>query len=187
MLAIGTLAPDFSLPDVTTGQTVSLGDLGDYPALLVMFVCNHCPYVVHVREQLAALHRDYGDQGVVVIGINSNDADAYPDDNPERMKETAAAWAWSFPYLVDETQDVAKAYQAACTPDFFLFDGNRKLAYRGQLDDSRPGNDAPIDGHDLRAALDAVLAAVTIPDEKQRPSLGCNIKWKPNQEPKWFG
>lgn len=184
MLPLGTRAEPFALPD-TDGRTVSLADFQRAPALLVMFICNHCPYVKHVRSKLAELTREYQNKGVAIVGINSNDADAYPDDSPEAMKREVAEAGYVFPYLYDATQEVAKAYQASCTPDFFLFDGNRRLVYRGQLDDSRPGNDKPVTGRDLRAALDAVLAGRP-PLESQMPSIGCNIKWKPNQEPPYF-
>jgi len=185
MLPLGTEAPDFSLPD-TDGKMVSLADFRDAKALLVIFMCNHCPFVKHIRSELAQLGRDYQARGVAIVGINSNDAEAYPDDSPEKMAEEKRAAGYTFPYLYDETQEVAKAYRAACTPDFFLFDGNRKLVYRGQLDDSRPSNGIPVTGKDLRAALDAVLAGKSVP-EPQKPSIGCNIKWKPNNAPDYFG
>jgi peroxiredoxin len=185
MLELGTEAPEFRLPD-TDGKTVSLDDFAGAPALLVMFLCNHCPFVKHVRHELARLTREYQGRGVGVVGINSNDVTTYPDDSPEMMKKEKAEVGYTFPYLYDESQEVAKAYQAACTPDFFLFDAARKLVYRGQLDDSRPGNPAPVTGKDLRAALEAVLAG-TPPPEKQRPSVGCNIKWKPGKEPRYAG
>lgn len=180
MVPLGTLAPDFSLPD-SFGNAVRRDDFRDAPALLVMFICNHCPYVKHVRAELARLGRDYATQGVAIVAINSNDAVTYPDDSPAKMREEIAAAGYGFPYLVDETQSVARAYDAACTPDFFLFDGERRLVYRGQLDDARPSSDRPVDGRDLRAALDAVLAGRT-PSSDQRPSLGCNIKWKARAE-----
>jgi peroxiredoxin len=185
MLELGTKAPDFSLPD-TEGNTVSLSDFKDAPSLLVIFLCNHCPYVKHVRHELAKLGREYQGKGLAVVGISSNDVATHPDDSPERMRQEKAEVGYTFPYLYDETQDVAKAYQAACTPDFFVFDGERRLVYRGQLDDSRPGNPIPVTGKDLRAALDAVLAGRPVA-EKQRPSMGCNIKWKPGQEPRYAG
>ena len=181
MLPLGTAAPDFRLPD-TNGKTVSLADFKDKPALLILFLCNHCPYVKHVRAELARLGKEYQGRGVAVVGINSNDATRYPDDSPERMRVEAREARYTFPYLYDETQAVAKAYQAACTPDFFLFDRQRQLVYRGQLDDSRPGNDRAVTGADLRAALDAVLAGRPVPAD-QKPSAGCNIKWKPGNEP----
>lgn len=186
MLDLGTPAPDFSLTDATSGRSVARDDLKDAPALLVMFVCNHCPFVIHVREELGRIGREYGARGVAVVAINANDVDAYPDDAPDKMKDFAAANGWNFPYLLDETQDVAKAYRAACTPDFFVFDGTRALVYRGQLDASRPQSDVPVTGADLRAALDAVLAGEAVSSD-QTPSLGCNIKWKPGNAPEYFG
>ena len=185
MLSLGTEAPDFSLPD-TAGSMVSPSDCADAPALLVIFMSNHCPFVKHVAEQLAALAGEYQARGVAVVGINSNDVDNYPDDSPEKMVEEVANRGYTFPYLFDATQEVAQAYRAACTPDFFVFDGDRKLVYRGQLDDSRPGNGKPVTGADLRAALDAVLAGDSVA-EAQVPSIGCNIKWKPGNEPDYFG
>jgi peroxiredoxin len=185
MLDLGTKAPDFRLTD-TEGKTVSLDDFRGAPALLVVFLCNHCPYVKHVRHELARLGRDYQARGAAVVGISSNDVAAYPDDSPEKMRQEKAEVGYTFPYLYDESQEVAQAYQAACTPDFFLFDRDQKLVYRGQLDDSRPGNPIPVTGKDLRAALDAVLAGAPAP-EKQRPSMGCNIKWKPGREPRYAG
>jgi peroxiredoxin len=182
MLPLGTVAPAFSLPDVVSGKTVSLTDFASAKATLVMFICNHCPYVKHVRQGLADLCRDYQARGVACIGISSNDVANYPDDSPEKMKQEAAAAGYTFPYLFDETQAVAAAYQAACTPDFYVFDGQKKLVYRGQMDDSRPGNGVPVTGRDLRAALDAVLAGEPVSPE-QRPSLGCNIKWSSGREP----
>lgn len=185
MLPLGTAAPDFSLPD-TAGRTVSLADFKDSPALLVIFMCNHCPYVQHVADGLAKLAKDYQDRGVAVVGINSNDTATYPDDSPAKMADEVRQRGYTFPYLFDETQQVAKAYRAACTPDFFLFDSQRKLVYRGQMDDSRPQSGVPVTGQDLRRALDAVLARAPVP-EPQKPSLGCNIKWKPGNEPEYFG
>jgi peroxiredoxin len=185
MLPLGTPAPDFSLPD-TNGQTVSSADFLGAPALLVIFMCNHCPFVKHLRTGLAQLGRDYDSRGVAIVGINSNDAVKYPDDSPEKMVEEKRSAGYTFPYLYDESQAVAQAYRAACTPDFFLFDQDQKLVYRGQFDDSRPGNGLPVTGHDLRAALDAVLEGRPIP-EPQKPSIGCNIKWKPGNEPDYFG
>ncbi|MBS0264110.1 MAG: thioredoxin family protein [Planctomycetes bacterium] len=182
MLALGTAAPAFALPD-TQGKTVALADFQKAPALLVMFICNHCPYVKHVRAELARLGKDYQARGVAVVAISSNDAQSYPDDSPAKMALEAQDAGYTFPYLYDESQAVAHAYQAACTPDFFLFDGQRKLVYRGQLDDSRPGNGLPVTGQDLRAALDAVLAGSAAP-ATQKPSIGCNIKWKAGNEPK---
>jgi peroxiredoxin len=184
MLALGAEAPAFSLPNID-GSTVSLADSEDARALLVMFVCNHCPFVKHIAAELAKLGRDYADRGVAIVGINSNDVENYADDSPEKMRQEAEQQGYTFPYLYDETQEVAKAYRAACTPDFFLFDGTRRLVYRGQLDSSRPGSGIPVTGEDLRAALDAVLADEAVPTE-QRASIGCNIKWKPGNEPEYF-
>jgi peroxiredoxin len=185
MLELGTRAPDFLLPD-TDGSLVSLRDLQDAPALLVMFISNHCPFVKHVRSELARIGRDYTARGAAIVAIGANDPDAYPDDGPDRMREEKQEAGYVFPYLFDGTQQVAAAYRAACTPDFFLFDARRRLVYRGQLDDSRPGNDVPVTGADLRAALDAVLDGRPVPAD-QRPSLGCNIKWRPGNEPAWWG
>jgi peroxiredoxin len=192
MLALGTIAPDFALPDVSTGRTVTLADFAHREALLVVFLCAHCPYVVHVQPELARLARDYADRGIGVVGITANDVAQYPQDAPEPTAAMARAAGFDFPILYDESQSVAQAYGAACTPDFFLFDAERKLVYRGQLDDSRParGEGRPgrgtLDGRDIRAALDAVLAGKPV-SEDQRPSIGCNIKWKPGNEPAWFG
>jgi peroxiredoxin len=185
MLELGTAAPDFRLPD-TDGKTVSLSDFADSNVLLVMFICNHCPYVKHVRAEIARLAAEYQARGVAVVAVSSNDARAYPDDGPAAMKEEKAAAGYTFPYLYDESQEVAKAYHAACTPDFYVFDAGRRLVYRGQLDDSRPANGVPVSGRDLRRALDAVLSGRPVGSE-QRPSLGCNIKWKPGNEPDYFG
>ena len=181
MLPLGTEAPDIRLPDAS-GKVWALEAVTDAPALLVMFLCNHCPYVRHIRDELASATRQFRQRGVAVVGINSNDIEAYPDDAPERMVEEARAAGYEFPYLVDETQVVAAAYRAACTPDFFLFDGDRRLVYRGQFDDSRPANDRPVSGADLRAAVDAVLAGHPVAGD-QRPSMGCSIKWKPGHAP----
>lgn len=175
-LPLGTPAPAFQLPD-TTGRLVRLDDFANARGLLVMFICNHCPYVKHVRTELAQLGRDYSDHGLAIVAINANDAERYPADSPARMAEEVAAAGYLFPYLHDETQAVARAYAAACTPDFFLFDRALRLAYRGQLDDSRPGNGIPVTGRDLRAAIDAVLADRPVTGE-QHPSIGCSIKWK---------
>jgi peroxiredoxin len=183
MLPLGTTAPDFQLPD-TNGKSVALADFAQAPALLVMVICNHCPYVKHIRAGLAQLARDYQPRGVAIVGISANDAVNYPEDSPVKMKTERRAAGYTFPYLYDETQAVAKAYRAACTPDFFLFDKGRKLVYRGQFDDSRPGNSVPITGKDLRAALDAVLAGKPV-SPYQKPSLGCNIKWKTGSEPEY--
>ncbi len=185
MLPLGTQAPDFPLPD-TGGKIVSLGDMEGAAALLVVFMCNHCPYVQHIRTYFTALVKEYQARGVSVVAINANDAAAYPADNPEAMARAAEEFGFSFPYLYDESQKVAQAYHAACTPDFFLFDSTRKLAYRGQMDDSRPGNNLPLTGRDLRAALDALLAGRPVSGD-QKPSLGCNIKWKAGNTPGYFG
>ena len=185
MLELGTPAPPFSLPD-TDGTIVSLDDARGAPALLVMFICNHCPFVKHVRRELAALGRDYAPRGVAIVAISSNDAEQYPGDRPEAMKAEKEAAGYDFPYLFDATQEVAKAYQAACTPDLFLFGPDLRLAYRGQLDDSRPSNGIPVTGKDLRAALDAVLEGRPVSPE-QKPSIGCSIKWKPGNAPGYFG
>ncbi len=184
MLALGTSAPDFRLPD-TRGQMVSPADFKSAPALLVLFICNHCPYVKHIRSALADLGREYQRRGAAIVAINSNDVQNYPEDSPERMKQEVKAAGYVFPYLYDEAQSAARAYRAACTPDIFLFDKNRKLVYRGQFDDSRPGNGRPVTGRDLRAALDAVLAGKPVP-EPQTASMGCNIKWKPGNAPDYF-
>ncbi len=177
MIDLGTVAPNFELKDVVTGQNRSLKQLAGEHGLLVMFICRHCPFVQHIQEELAKLGRDYANKGLGIVAISSNDADTYPDDAPPSLKQQADQMGFTFPYLFDETQEVAKAYQAVCTPDFFVFDKSLALVYRGQLDDSRPGNDVPVTGRDLRRALDALLAGEPIPAE-QRPSLGCNIKWK---------
>lgn len=181
MLPLGTAAPDFSLPD-TAGNTVGLADFRASSLLLVAFICNHCPFVRHISGQLATLADDYKPKGVAVVAINANDVQAYPDDSMEHMQKEALDAGYHFPYLLDETQVVARAYDAACTPDFFLFDRDRRLIYRGQLDASRPGNDIPVTGEDLRRALDTALAGRPVPAE-QTPSMGCNIKWKPGNEP----
>jgi peroxiredoxin len=185
MLPLGTRAPDFSLPNVD-GGTVSLADFRGKPALLVVFMCNHCPYVKHVAEGLAQLARDYQAKGAGVVGINANFAGTHPADSPEQMVREAEDRGYTFPYLYDETQAVAKAYRAACTPDFYVFDKDQKLVYRGQMDDSRPGSEKPVTGRDLRAALDAVLAGKPVAAD-QKASIGCNIKWKPGNEPDYFG
>lgn len=185
MLELGTQAPDFGLPD-TQGNTVSLSDFKDAKGLLVVFMCNHCPYVIHLREALAAFAKEYQDKGLAVVGINANDAENYPADSYEKMAEEATSAGYTFPYLYDESQAVAKAYQAACTPDFFMFDGEQKLFYRGQFDDSRPRNEEAVTGADLRAATDTLLAGGAAPAE-QKPSLGCNIKWKEGNAPAYFG
>jgi peroxiredoxin len=184
MLPLGTAAPDFQLPD-TNGKMVSLADYKNAPALLVLFICNHCPYVKHIRKGLAQLARDYAPKGVGIVGISSNDVANYSEDSPARMKEEAKSAGYIFPYLYDETQAVAKAYRAACTPDIYLFDKNHKLVYRGQMDDSRPSNGQPVTGKDLREALDAVLAGKAV-SPNQKASVGCNIKWKAGNEPDYF-
>jgi peroxiredoxin len=181
MLELGTPAPDFRLPDFD-GKQVALSDFTRQRALLVMFICNHCPFVKHIRHELARLRRDYGADDVAIVAINSNDVVAYPADNAQAMAREAREVGYTFPYLLDESQQVARAYRAACTPDFYLFGPDRRLVYRGQLDDSRPGNDVPVTGRDLRAAIDAVLSSAPVPSD-QRPSIGCNIKWKPGNEP----
>ena len=184
-LGLGTKAPDFDLPDVVSGRRISLKTFEGKRALLVMFICRHCPYVQHVKEELTRLGRDYAGKGAGIAAISSNDAQTHPDDAPEKLKELAKQLGWGFPFCYDESQETAKAYSAACTPDFFLFDQSRSLVYRGQMDDSRPGNNKPVTGRDLRAAMDAVLAGKPVnPD--QRPSIGCNIKWKPGNEPAYF-
>lgn len=184
MLPLGTKAPDFSLPD-TQGKTVSLEDFRESSALLVVFMCNHCPFVKHILDHFVKLVKEYQDKGLAVVVINSNDVSTHPDDSPEKMADVARNKGFTFPYLYDENQEVAKTYHAACTPDFFLFDSQQKLFYRGQMDDSRPGNDVPITGEDLRKALDAVLQGKE-PPKKQKPSMGCNIKWKTGNEPDYF-
>lgn len=182
MLPLGTVAPSFKLPDVVSGQTVSLEDFAGRDVLLIMFICRHCPYVKHVEKELARIGRDYERKSVGIVAISANDATGYPDDAPAGLKKQVQEAGFGFPYLYDETQAVARAYSAACTPDFFVFDKGRRLVYRGQLDDSRPGNHKPLTGSDLRAALDAILLAQPVPI-KQRPSTGCNIKWKPGNAP----
>lgn len=177
MLPLGTHAPQFSLFDVVSGNTVGLNGNQDSLATVIMFICNHCPYVKHVNKELTRLANDYMQQNVCFIAINSNDINHYPDDSPENMKDTALSQKYPFPYLFDETQEVAKAYQATCTPDFFVFDKNKMLSYRGQLDDSRPGNNIKVDGGSIRKALDCLLMNNPVPVD-QKPSIGCNIKWK---------
>lgn len=186
MLELGTPAPEFSLPDPLTGRTVTLAQLAGAPALLVVFMCNHCPFVKHIQRELAALIAEYQSRGLVAVGISSNDAASHPDDGPEQMAAEARRLGYTFPYLYDETQAVAKAYRAACTPDFYLFDRDRRLVYRGQFDASRPGNEVPVTGEDLRAAVVALLAGEALP-EQQLPSLGCNIKWRTGNEPDYYG
>ena len=184
MLELGTKAPAFDLQDAVSGRRINLDTYSDKKALLVMFICNHCPFVKHVKNELARLGVDYGGRSVGIVAINSNDVDNFPDDSPEHMKKMAQQTGYTFPYCHDETQQVARAYQAACTPEFYLFDDKRKLVYRGQLDDSRPDSETPVTGKDLRAALDAVLAGKAV-NPNQKASLGCNIKWKPGNEPKY--
>jgi len=184
MLALGTPAPEFSLPDYD-GRRYALADFAASPALLVAFICNHCPFVRHVRTEFAALAREYQPRGLAVVAINSNDIEAYPQDGPDGMRAEAAELGYGFPYLLDEAQSVAKDYCAACTPDFFLFDAQRRLVYRGQFDDSRPGNGRPVTGSDLRAAVEAALVGGS-PDPDQLPSLGCNIKWRKGNEPDYY-
>lgn len=183
MLELGTTAPDFELPD-TEGNRVRLSDFAGSPALLVVFMCNHCPYVHLIRRALAGFAREYHPKGLAMVGINSNDAANYPDDRPAKMAQEVVTQGYTFPYLYDESQEVAKTYHAACTPDFFLFDRDRKLVYRGQFDGARPGNGVEVTGEDLRAAVDALLAGKPLPAE-QKPSMGCNIKWKPGNEPEY--
>jgi peroxiredoxin len=185
MLPLGTAAPTFDLPDTTSGERVKLGDFVGRP-LLVMFLCNHCPFVKHVRAEIARIGRDFSRRGLGIVAISSNDVENYPDDSPEKMREEAQSAGYTFPYLFDETQEVAKAYRAACTPDFYVFDRAHGLAYRGQLDDSRPKSGGPVTGSDLRAALEAVLAGRPAP-ERQMPSIGCNIKWKAGNAPDYYG
>lgn len=182
MMLLGTKAPQFTLPDVSTGRIASLEDFKDRKALLVMFICKHCPYVMHVKQALIDLGKDYADRSLGIVSISSNDPDAYPEDAPKRLATMAAEFA--FPLLYDETQAVAKSYMAACTPEFFLFDTDRRLVYSGQLDDSRPGNNRPVTGRDLRTAIDAVLAGKPV-DPNQRASVGCSIKWKPGNKPEY--
>ena len=185
MLPLGTPAPGFSLPEPYSGRTVSLSDFDGAPALLVAFLCNHCPYVKHIADHFAAVAADFRMDGVAVVGINSNDVTTHPDDSPDNMRGEVEWRGYTFPYLFDETQEVAKAYRAACTPDFFLFDADRRLAYRGQFDSSRPSSDVMVTGSDLRAAMRAVLAGEA-PSPAQMPSIGCNIKWRGANEPEWW-
>ncbi len=185
MLELGTPAPAFTLPDVVSGQMISLSTFGDRPALLVIFLCQHCPFVKHIKPELARLTQDYVKRGVGIVAISANDVEKYPSDAPEHLKAMATELQLAFPVCYDETQAVAKAYRAACTPDFFVFDQAQTLVYRGQLDDSRPGNDQPTDGHDVRAALDAMLSHQLV-SPVQKPSIGCNIKWKAGNEPDYM-
>lgn len=186
MLEIGTPAPDFQLPDVVTGQTISLETFGDRKALLVMFICRHCPFVKHIQSELARIGQDYRHQDIGMVAISANDVEHYPEDAPDKLRTMAQELGFGFPFCYDASQATAQAYTAACTPDFFLFNRDRKLVYRGQLDDSRPSNGLPITGKDLRAAIEAVLRDQPIASE-QKPSIGCNIKWKPGNAPAYFG
>ncbi|MFM1874313.1 MAG: hypothetical protein RL266_50 [Bacteroidota bacterium] len=184
-LPLGYQAPEFSLPDVVSGLPTVFSDIEGEKATVVMFICNHCPFVVHVLDELIRIGNDYKNRGIGLVAISSNDVLNYPDDSPEKMKELALQKSFPFPYLYDESQEVAKAYTAACTPDFSVFNSDRVCVYRGQLDDSRPGNDQPITGKDLRKALETLIAGKLVPAD-QRPSLGCNIKWKPGNEPRYY-
>jgi peroxiredoxin len=186
MLPLGTIAPEFTLPDVVSGREVSLSDFDGAPAMLVMFICNHCPYVQHVRAELARFGRDYQGRGLGIVAIAPNDTDVYPEDGPDAMRREAETHGYTFPYLFDESQRVAAAYTAMCTPDFFLFDAGRELVYRGRFDESRPNTGVPATGADLRVAVDAVLAGDPV-NEEQWPSMGCSIKWKPGNTPAYFG
>ncbi len=186
MLPLGTVAPSFSLEDVVSGKTITLDDFKDRKGFLVMFICQHCPFVKHVENELGQIGQDYITQGIGVLAISANSIKTHPQDDPVNMREQVKRANFNFPYAYDDTQAVAKSYTAACTPDFFLFDSNLKLAYRGQLDDSRPGNDRPITGEDLRTALDQLVSGQSIPTD-QMPSIGCNIKWAPGNEPAYFG
>lgn len=184
MLPLGTTAPEFLLPDVLTGTMVGRDDFRDRPALVVMFICNHCPFVKHIQAALVEFGREFGPKGAAIVAISSNDVANYPDDSPGKMRREGLAAGYPFPYLYDETQEVAKAYRASCTPDFYVFDGERKLVYRGQFDDSRPKGDEPVTGKDLRRATEAVLKGEGVMED-QRPSIGCGIKWKPGNEPSY--
>ncbi len=184
MLQLGTPAPTFSLKDVVSGRTITLESFAGKSALLIMFICRHCPYVIHIQNGIAKLGADYAERDIGIVAISSNDPLTYPDDAPDRLKEMAEQLNFRFPLCFDETQDVAKAYKAACTPDFYLFDKERRLAYRGQLDDSRPGNNKPVTGRDLRAAIEALLTGKQI-EGTQRPSIGCSIKWKKGNAPNY--
>jgi peroxiredoxin len=186
MLALGTAAPEFHLPDVVSGETISLATFSGSKALLLMFICQHCPFVKHVQSELAKIGHDYGDRPLGIVAISANDVANYPDDSPQKLKQMAQEFNFNFPVCYDESQSVSKSYTAACTPDFFLFDSSSKLVYRGQLDDSRPSNGVPVTGKNLRQAIDAVLQDRAINFE-QKPSIGCNIKWKPGNEPDYFG
>jgi peroxiredoxin len=184
MLPLGTTAPLFALRDTVSGRTAALEDVASSPALLIAFICNHCPFVKHILDGFVAFARDFGPRGLAVVAISPNDAESYPEDAPGEMSRVAKLKGFTFPYLHDESQEVAKAYQAICTPDFFLFDRERRLVYRGQFDGSRPGNRIPVTGSDLRAAADALLRGLAVPTQ-QTPSVGCSIKWKVGQEPDW--
>ncbi|MEH2213068.1 thioredoxin family protein [Nostoc sp.] len=186
MLPLGTKAPDFNLPEVVSGKATSLSTFADKKALLVMFICRHCPFVKHVQNELVQLGRDYFTSDLAIVAISANDAKNYPDDAPESLQAFSTEQGLNFTLCYDESQETAKAYTAACTPDFFVFDDQRQLVYRGQLDDSRPSNGKPVTGADLRAAIEAVLAGKPVPSE-QKPSVGCNIKWKPGNQPSYFG
>ena len=186
MLALGTAAPEFQLPDVVSGETISLDTFKSDKALLIMFICQHCPFVKHIQGELSKIGQDYSQQALGIVAISANDVANYPNDSPAKLKEMAEELNFNFPICYDESQSVSKAYTAACTPDFFLFDGNQKLAYRGQLDDSRPSTNIPVTGQDLRKAIDLVLQGKPV-DFTQKPSIGCNIKWKPGNEPEYFG
>ena len=186
MLPLGTQAPDFRLPDVVSGKIISLANFADKTALLLMFICCHCPFVKHIQQEIAKLSQDYQYKSLGIIAISANDISKYPDDSPENIKLMAQKLGFNFPFCYDETQEVAKSYTAACTPDFFLFNKSRKLVYRGQFDDSRPSNQIPVTATDLRQAIDCVLTDKQI-DFPQKPSIGCNIKWKPGNEPEYFG
>lgn len=186
MLPLSTPLPDFALPNAVDGATVASADFRDRAGLLVMFICNHCPYVQHVMTEITGIAAEYQPKGIGVVAINANDVETYPQDGPEHMKRLAEEQGWSFPFCFDETQETAKAFRAACTPDFYLFDGDRRLVYRGQLDGSRPKSGVPVTGEDLRAALDALLAGNPAPED-QKPSMGCNIKWTKGREPEYFG
>ena len=186
MLPLGTTAPDFGLVDVVSENKISLANFAEKKALLVMFICRHCPFVKHVQTELAKIGNNYSQSDLGIVAISANDVNNYPDDAPGMLKQMASELGFNFPLCYDETQEVAKAYTAACTPDFFLFDADCKLVYRGQLDDSRPSNDKPVTGQDLRTAIDTVLAGKPVTGD-QKPSIGCNIKWKQGNEPSYFG
>ncbi|WP_019021699.1 thioredoxin family protein [Thioalkalivibrio sp. ALE23] len=185
MIELGTEAPNFQLPDVVSGETISLDSFPDAKGYMIAFICNHCPFVQLIRHEFARYGREYTEKGIAVIAINSNDIEAVPEDAPDAMRDDARRFGYKFPYCLDEDQSVARAYQAACTPDLYLFDAERKLYYRGQFDSTRPGSDQPVTGEDLRNATEALLAGQPAP-EPQHPSLGCNIKWKPGNEPAYF-